>query len=189
MPEPEILQQLVRGWGNEAWSAATPLLSALHEWLSRTSGPIVECGSGLSSLLLATASVHTGRKVYSLEHDKDWASAIGRRMPARLKGYVEVCVAPLRNYGSFDWYALEGTPIPDSIGFVLCDGPPGATLGGRYGLAPMLGKKLSPGAIILLDDTQRPEERSIVSRWCEELRAAVVEDGGSFVALRVGALT
>lgn len=108
-------------------------------------------------------------------------------MPERLKGHVEVCVAPLRRYGEFDWYPVEGTPIPDSIGFVVCDGPPGATVGGRYGLGPLLGSRLSPGAIILLDDTQRPEERAIVTRWCASLGVVVVADGGSFVALRAEA--
>lgn len=63
IPESAFLEQLVCAWGNEAWSSAAPLLSALLEWMPRTSGPILECGSGLSTLILGIASIHTSKGV------------------------------------------------------------------------------------------------------------------------------
>ena len=40
-------------------------------------------------------------------------------------------------------------------------------LGGR-GLLPVMRSRLGEGCAILLDDAQRPEERSVLSRWASE---------------------
>ncbi|MEP7242476.1 MAG: class I SAM-dependent methyltransferase [Gammaproteobacteria bacterium] len=185
-PGPRLLNQLVRGWGNEAWSAGTPLLQAILDWLPRTKGAIAECGSGLSTLVLATGASQSGRHVYTFEHDADWAGRVESRMPSRLRKSVKLLVTPIRSYGAFDWYSLEGVAAPASIGFVVCDGPPGATRGGRYGLGPVLRSQLAPGCIVLLDDTQRPSESEVVSRWCSEMGASVVHKGETYNILSLG---
>ncbi len=185
-PDLAHMQRLVRAWGNEAWSGDAMFLMNMLKWMQQTSGPIVECGSGLSTLLLASAATPSGRRVYSLEQNPRWAEFTNGRMPESLKGHVSVLAAPLRSYGSFDWYSIGVEAIPDSVGYVVCDGPPADTRGGRYGLGPVLGSRLARGSIILLDDTHRPEERAIVGRWCSELGASVVQEGATFTAIRVG---
>lgn len=79
------------------------------------------------------------------------------------------------SYGGFDWYDVESVQLPDTIGLVVCDGPPGTSRGGRYGLVPILKDRLAPGCIILIDDTDRAGERDIVDRWCTELPARIIE--------------
>jgi hypothetical protein len=185
-PSAALLRQLARGWGNESWSASTPVVAAMLDWFTRTTGPALECGSGLTTLTLAAAAMASGRTLLSLEHDYYWAARARGALPGSLRPSVTVAVAPLRSYGTFDWYALEHCTLPASIGFVLCDAPPGSTRGGRYGLAPVLGRHLAPGCIVLLDDTQRAEERSIVQRWCAELGASVIYEASTFSVLRVG---
>jgi hypothetical protein len=180
------LQMLLQGWDNEAWCASAPFLDAMLEWLPRTSGAILECGSGVSTLVLASACARSGRTVHSLEHDPAWASAVVQRLPRRLKSHAMVGLTPITSYGDFDWYAPAPEQLPEMIGFVVCDGPPGGTRGGRYGFAPILGKRLAPGCIVLLDDTQRAAEREIVERWCAELDGTVVQEGGTFTTLRIG---
>jgi hypothetical protein len=39
-------------------------------------------------------------------------------------------------------------------------------------LAPVMGDRLKPGCVILLDDASRSEERAIAERWGAELRAS-----------------
>jgi hypothetical protein len=180
------MEQLVRGWGNEAWSADSELLTAALEWLPRTKGAIAECGSGLSTLVLASAAAVAERQLTSFEHDPAWAARLLQDLPAHAQTSVDLCVTPIRSYGDFDWYSLEGVAPPQDIGFVLCDGPPGSTRGGRYGLGPLLRPFLAPGCIILLDDTQRPHEHEIVRRWCTEMDASVAHEGGTFSVLSVG---
>ena len=188
-PAPTLIEQLVRAWDNESWSATAPFLLGILEWFPRTFGSIAECGSGLSTLVLGAALSDSNRTLLSLEHDSSWAELIRARLPSRARTNVTVALAPLRSYGSFNWYSPPEAELPSSIGFVVCDGPPGSTRGGRYGLAPVLRDRLAPGCILLLDDTHRLEERAIVERWCTELKAAVIEEAGTYTALRVGTST
>jgi hypothetical protein len=185
-PQSVLLDRLVRAWNNESWSAGTPFLLGMLEWLPRSSGSVLECGSGLSTLVLGAAIAHSARTLLSLEHDPAWVELIRARLPKHVRARVTVAVSPLRSYGSFDWYSLPEATLPDSIGFVVCDGPPGSTRGGRFGLAPVLKERLAPGCILLLDDTHRAEERAIVDRWIVELRATVVEAAPTYSVLRVG---
>ena len=185
-PGPAVIAQLVRAWGNEAWSADAPFLRAMLDWLPRTSGSIAECGSGLSTLLLASALARTDRRVVSFEHDPMWAARIKDALPERLRSRVEVSLTPLQSYGDFDWYSVGRVSLPPAIGFVVCDGPPGSTRGGRYGVVPVLKERFAPGCILLLDDTQRPQERLIMKRWCSEMAATVVQREPTFSVMRVG---
>jgi hypothetical protein len=55
-------------------------------------------------------------------------------------------------------------------------------------LLPVVRRSLHPGAVILLDDTARPEEQEVLRRWTGE-RSLQVEylhrPGGHFAAITV----
>jgi hypothetical protein len=188
-PSAALLRQLTRSWGNEAWSASAQFLTVMLQCMPQTTGPIVECGSGLSTLLLAAAAAASGRIVISLEHDPNWAARTLQAVPKHLQPHATVSVTPLRRYDGFDWYGIEPASIPSPVGFVVCDGPPGGTRGGRYGLGPLLGARLAEGCIVLLDDTQRPGEHRIIERWCDELGASIIRETSTCTAIRVGQRT
>ena len=82
----------------------------------------------------------------------------------------------LKRYNDFDWYDITDVPLPENFSLVLCDGPPGTTFGGRYGLIPIMAGRLSK-SIILLDDFNRIEEKSIVSKWSGALNFSVKPTG------------
>jgi hypothetical protein len=177
------LARLRHFWSNDAWSAQTDFLQSMLRWLPRTSGTILECGSGLSTVLLAAGA--DGRRIVSLENNLDWAARVRSALPYEPRSQVEITVSPIRAYGEFDWYSVGAIEQLTPVGFVVCDGPPGQTRGGRYGLAPVLKSTLAPGCVVMLDDTGRPEERAIVARWLTELSADLVEDSDLFCVLRV----
>jgi hypothetical protein len=184
-PPQRLLEHLIHAWGNEAWSADTELLQTVLDWFPKTSGFVLECGSGLSTLLLASLASAHGRQVRSLEHDAGWAARVNDVLTRRSASNLEVILAPMQRYADFDWYSMAVVNSLSPVGFVLCDGPPGSTRGGRYGLAPVLKDNLAPGCIVLLDDSHRPEERSIIKRWCQELAATVVDQRTTCSALRI----
>jgi hypothetical protein len=186
-PKMRLLRRLVRGWGNPWWSASPHLVTAMLKWLPKTDGPILECGSGLTTLVLAVAAAHSGRQVISLEHDQAWADRVFAALPSHLRRHVTLKLTPIRDFGEFDWYAIGPDELPPRIGLVLCDGPPGGTRGGRYGLAPVLADRLAARCVILLDDTQRPGEHTVLERWHSEFRASVIEDGGTYSVIEIGA--
>jgi hypothetical protein len=102
-----------------------------------------------------------------------------------MRGTIDLRVTPLCNYDEFDWYSLEGVQLPTDIGFVICDGPPGGTRGGRYGLGPVLMPLLAPSCIVLLDDTRRTSERDIMVRWCAEFGATVIHRDSTYHVLEL----
>ncbi len=162
----ETVRQLMYGWGNP-WALQEELITELwhHAWLSRA--PVLECGSGLSTLLLGIAAEHQKFEVYSLEHDEDWYWRMFRHVQRLGLSHVTLVYAPLVSYGHYDWYAPH-PELPAGLGLVLCDGPPASTTGGRYGLIPQIHTLLAPDTVILLDDAARPGEQEVLLRWASE---------------------
>jgi len=52
IPSRELIEQLRKGWGNEGWSGRPAYLEEVVKWAAITPGPILECGSGLTTILL-----------------------------------------------------------------------------------------------------------------------------------------
>jgi len=67
--------------------------------------------------------------------------------------------------GSFVWYDVPKDVWPAEFRLVVCDGPPGDMKGGRYGLLPLVGARLPPGSVVLLDDATRQSEIAALRRW------------------------
>jgi predicted O-methyltransferase YrrM len=170
-PSEELLSALVYGWGNSAWSALGPYLTVLRRHALETDEEIVECGAGLSTIVLAVACEARPSAIVSLEHDPNWHHVVCDAL-ARFRLNASVVHAPLRELGDYAWYNTSGIDLPERIGLVACDGPPGdgETKGGRIGMLPQLQHRLNPGCVILLDDVHREEERAILAEWASALR-------------------
>ena len=167
----QLLSDLIYGWGNESWSALNEYLAACISHALQTDGEILECGSGLSTLLVGAAAKYRGARHVALEHNAEWADRV-RKQLARFKiDSVTLVCDPLKDYGEFVWYDMSNAPDVHGYTMVICDGPPGTTKGGRYGLVPIMREKLRSGAQILLDDAGRAEEQEIAARWQTEMPA------------------
>lgn len=187
-PSLEVLEALVYGWGNENWCAPAPYLAACYATAATAQHAVLECGSGLSTLVLAAAARSSHQVVWSLEHDPGWVRTVSQRLHDLGMDSARVQLATLRNYGCFDWYDPPLDQLPRRFSVVVCDGPPGRTRGGRYGLMSVMGDRLVPGTTILLDDAQREAEREIVCRWEREFDLTVLPRRSSerHIVLRVG---
>jgi len=166
-----VLSELVYGWGNEAWSAGEEYLRGCLEHAFQTNGPILECGSGLSTILLGKVAQETGNVVWSLEHTTIWSKKVVDSLERYGIPSRNLCVCPLKDYGDFYWYAPPMELMPSSFSMVVCDGPPGNTKGGRYGLVSVMRSKLRHGTTIFLDDAARDHEKTLAARWADELQA------------------
>jgi hypothetical protein len=174
VPTRELLTELQTGWGNEGFAASYDYLEEVILRARTTPGPILECGSGLSSLLLGIVAGQRGVDIWSLEHISEWHARVENALVRHHISRVHLHLAPLRDYGGFSWYDPPLDALPDNFSLVVCDGPPGTTPGGRYGLLPLLGNHLAAGALILLDDANRPGEAETLSRWIAEENVSVV---------------
>jgi hypothetical protein len=181
---PRTWDDLVFGWGN-AWSVDAGFLAVMAAAAMDEPGPVLECGSGLTTLALAALRTDRGASVWSLEHDPRWYRFVVRQL-RRFGLRANVELAPLRDYGAFEWYDIGELRLP-TFSLVVCDGPPNSTRRGRFGLLPVLGGRLAPGCTILLDDASRPDEQDVLQRWQEDttLEYELHEHGRPFARVRL----
>src|SRR4030095_3048810 len=132
-PSRDVLRRLIYGWDNEGWwSASEAFLSAcVRDSLSCRHGAVLECGSGLTTLLVGAIADRRNLEFVSLEHMPEWHERVttdARRLDIKR---VRVELAPLQDYGGYFWYSVPKT-IPPPISLVICDGAPGGTPRGRF---------------------------------------------------------
>ncbi len=183
LPGAGLLEALSRAWGNEGFSANLPFLAEVATQAARAEGPILECGSGLTTIVLGLLAGRRGVPVHTLEQMPDWFAQISAVLQRHRIPGVQLHLTPLIEYGSFEWYELPQVEWPSEFRLVVCDGPP--NLGGRYGLLPLVGPQLPAGAIVLLDDATHPDEILVRQRWQAErpLREDVREGPGRAYAV------
>jgi hypothetical protein len=158
------LPLLRAAWGNPGFTANVAFLQVVLDHAQSVPGPILECGSGLTTVLAALSA--PAQPVWSLEHIEEWRRYVQMRlMFARTD--ANVLLTPLASFGRFQWYRLPAA-LPNAFPLVICDGPPGTTPGGRYGLLPLVRERLPKGAVILLDDAERSNEQAVLKRWQDE---------------------
>jgi hypothetical protein len=173
VPDRELLSDLMSGWGNEGFAAQTDYLAEVCKQAAKTNGPILECGSGLTSVMLGLLAGRRGVQTWSLEHVGEWRVRVTDVLERFEIPNVQICAAPLRSFGEFEWYDAPLAEMPKEFQLVICDGPPGSTAGGRYGLLPVLGERLPAGSVILLDDATRPGEVEVMQRWANKTKLTV----------------
>lgn len=136
---------------------------------------VLELGSGLSSLVMAYALETNGQGILlAMENSADYAGQT-RTLLAEHDHSDRACAmdAPLGpvnvNGETRQWYTLGDLRLEKPIDFLFVDGPVGylAPLA-RYPALPILREYLADDAYVLLDDTDREQEKLIVQRWLEE---------------------
>ncbi len=94
---------------------------ALCVWLAREAkGPIIEAGSGLTTIMMAAAN--PDHYVYCLEHSTDWADrTIYMAQQAGIRN-IAMCHCPIQE-GWYDLSEVEAE-LPKEFALGLVDGPP-----------------------------------------------------------------
>ena len=160
-----------RGW------AASPdfLRNIMVHARGARPGTVVECSSGISTIVLARCAQLNGTgHVFSLEHAPEFAEKTRALLKRHgLQEFATVVDAPLRALTLPDWkgnwYSTDALPSDLSIDLLVIDGPPTSTADlARYPAIPVLHKQLNAGGAIFLDDAIRPEEQQAVTRWQRE---------------------
>lgn len=171
------------------WSAQPDFQKLIVEHcLATKPQTIVECSSGLTTLLLARCcELNDGGRVVSLENGAEYAQqSRDQLIRCGLDDYASVLHAPLEE-GAVDgdryqWYRRDGLP-EQGIEMLVIDGPPGfIQRQSRYPALPHLIDRLADGCVIFLDDAARADERELVARWL----TAYPELSHEYIALERG---
>ena len=122
-----------------------------------------------------------GVKTWALENMEQWRVRVSSAIVRHDIPGVQIYPAPLIQYGDFIWYALP-QGMPQEFSLVICDGP-GVSYASRYGLLPLLGERLSPGAFILADDALHMTD--IIKQWLKEAPLTALHEAPQFTVLQV----
>ena len=159
------------------WSAAADFLERLADYcLTHQPQHIVECSSGLSTLILARCcEINQNGKVLSLENGVEYARHTRESLDAHaLNAYATVQDAPLKKIclkeNEYQWYQTKNIHI-SKIDLLVIDGPNGyIQKNARYPALPVLKPFFSKHCTVFLDDAAREDEREIVSQWQQQYR-------------------
>lgn len=113
----EAFGALVREWGNP-YSFRAGGLARLYDLASSAVKPVLDLGSGLSSIVLGLAAERSGVPVYALESSLEWAT--------RLQGALyasDIKTVSVRLCGLAGGFYMLPDDLPKEWGLVVVDGP------------------------------------------------------------------
>jgi predicted O-methyltransferase YrrM len=166
----QILSPLLLGGGYLPWTTGSMrpagLVQVCNEIVHGDRTRILECGTGVSTVLLARLlREREAGALTSLEHDPHWATLIQDQLRREhLDRHARVVHAPLQ--GDPPWYRLN--EMPDEIDLLIVDGPPAFEPGHGARRSPALARfddRLVLDAAVILDDIDRPGEQHVIATW------------------------
>jgi len=149
---PHLFSEVLKAKGNP-YSALEDVLMMCALLGQKADGPIIETGSGLTSLVLAAS---TDQTVYSLEHDKFWADKVSDMAKSAGITNIEVKLCDIKD----EFYDLPDD-LPESFALGLNDGPP-RLLGSRLKFFDHFGDIET----IIVDDADDPGYGDYLKTWC-----------------------
>lgn len=164
----EALRAVYNPWGAPADFLALSVLLA-----RKSPGPIIEAGSGLTTLLMAAARPDI--TVWCLENSPFYAMQLEHQALSANLFNINIVYAPLRD----GWYDLSEDKLPESFGLGLVDGPP-RYLGDRMKFFDTFGDCVSA---VLCDDADDPGYLSALRVWADTKGMVVEHDGRPAVIL------
>ena len=144
----------------------------IQKILEKKPGNILECGSGVSSLIISYL-IHDKDwgNLISFEHDKEFADRTNELLKSHVvSGKTIIYSNNLINYTieneDWKWYDISLLNPDIKFDVIIIDGPPAFIHPkSRYPSLFLLDKYLNKGGIILLDDCLREDDNNIVKQW------------------------
>ena len=151
---PYLFSEVLKAEGNP-YSALEDVLMMCALLARKVKGPIIETGSGITSITLAAA---TDQPVYSLEHDEFWAEKTEQMAVEAGIDNLHVVKCAIKD----NWYELPDD-LPSKFALALNDGPP-RLLGDRMMFFEYFGDADS----IIVDDADDPGYGDALKAWCSQ---------------------
>jgi precorrin-6B methylase 2 len=165
-------------YGNNNFSADPGVLAVVTGVARKCRGPIIEAGSGLSSVFMA--AVAPDQKVYSLEHSKQYASQTIAWCEEAGVTNVGICYAPLKDF----WYDVDQFDLPKKFALGFCDGPPR-----MYGTRMQFFEKIAPRCVVVVVDDIKSDNNFAkqVHQWAQANEMTVTILGRAAMLTRANA--
>jgi predicted O-methyltransferase YrrM len=152
-----LLSEALRHLGNPYGASEDVLILAVL-MARKADGPILEIGSGLSTILMAAAVPE--QTVYCIEHDPGWAERLKSMAYSAGTTNIALCTQPIRD----GWYDLSDIELPSRFALALVDGPP-RNLGSRM---PFYERLAGSCETIIADDADDPGYAEAIQTWASQ---------------------
>jgi predicted O-methyltransferase YrrM len=153
-----------------SWAASPDVLLTLLG-LAKSSKParILDLGSGMSTLVLAHSAPQS--TVISIDNSAEYAGKTAKLLASHGITNVDIRIAPLTPHSSgVEWYDLSKLGDISSIDLLFIDGPPGSKNDrARHPALTECLAKLSPRAIVVIDDAGRDGEKDMAQEFAKAL--------------------
>jgi predicted O-methyltransferase YrrM len=139
------------------WAAQPDVLQLAVELARSAKGPILEIGSGLSTVLMAAAN--PDQTVWCIEHDPIYAAKLEAMVAEVGVSNVTLVTAGIKN----GWYDLADdlAALPETFAFAFVDGPP-RQYGDRMQFFNVFGER---STTILCDDADDKAYAEKMKTW------------------------
>lgn len=163
-----------KAFGNK-WAASSDVLHLAANLARSSELPILEMGTGLSTVILAAASKHP---VWAVEHDPQYAEALKGMAASAGVGNIAVVTTELKD----NWYDLGAdlAAFPQEFGMAFIDGPPRYLGCDRMRFFEVFGKRCK---VILCDDANSPTYTAQLKAWAAANGRKYQSDGRAAVIL------
>lgn len=166
----EVFNEIFTSY-NMPYAACSAMLKDTYDMAREANGPILEVGSGITTVVAGLAVQRTGQTVHALEHDIDWFRTVRNYIEIwKVKG-VNLYYAPLQEYPQADmkhplmWYEIDDR-LPKDFALAIIDGPPRRY--GREGVYRLALDRIK-NAKWIVDDTDDAQQRALVEKYAGEL--------------------
>ncbi len=177
---PDVFNKIWQYHGND-FACGPKMLSEVYAYCQGAKGPILECGSGISTIVGGIACQRNGQFVHALEHDLEWYRLMRNFINLWKVRGVKLYYAPLKEYPEFTlegkprplmWYDIDG--LPEKFDVAIVDGPPRRY--GREGFYEIMLPRVKE-ATWIVDDVDDPYQFSLVKQYAEGRDVRVVGNG------------
>ena len=148
------------------YAADPKMIEIAYQMAERANGPILEIGSGLTSIAMGMAVQRTGQVVHTLEHDVLWWRNIRNYLKLYALRGVHLYYAPMQEYRpDLVWYEIP-PELPEKPALVVIDGPPRAY--GRNGVFELLLERIKD-ADWIVDDMDDAGQLALLKKYADPL--------------------
>jgi hypothetical protein len=176
-PLPDILvSEICETWGDAQLNGADGFMSACLDVASRVTGPILQCGAGLSTLLLGLTAERSNVHLWTLEHHAHAANSARSWLHQYEIANAHVISAPADLMEDCVGYVVDANRLPANLGLVICEGSSAVPASARSILS-RVGDRLDPNGIVLVHHVKRRRDAEFLAQWAKSRNASMVLKG------------
>ena len=186
-PSDELIDNLFAAWGDRLSSERRDYIQRCLAEATRASGPILQCGSGLLSVLIGLVCQHAnapGKRLWVLEHDPHWGNLARSWLEARDIKHAHIIYAPAEQFNGFLWYVLDPSRLPNDFALVLSEAS-AALPGSARGVVSRMAKQFGNRCVILAGNARRPKDLKFLADWAKSQGAPFVMQEGEHPYLKI----